>query len=78
VNYLLVSRDGQEISGVVTTETGNSVTLLRAGGGQETVLRGNIKTLRSTGLSMMPEGLESGIDAQQMADLIRFLQTYKE
>ncbi len=59
---------------MVVTETATSVTIRRAGGGQDTVLRSNIERLRSSGMSLMPEGLESGIDYQKMADLLQFLQ----
>ena len=78
VNYLIDTRDGQDLSGIVASETSTSITLHRAGGGEELILRRNIKSMRSTGLSLMPEGLESGIDDQQMADLVQFLQVLKE
>ena len=31
--------------------------------------------MQSSGLSLMPEGLETAINHQEMADLIEFLQT---
>ena len=78
VNFVLTTRDQQDFSGVVVNESANSVTIRRAGGGEDTVLRGNIATLRSTGLSLMPDGLDAAINYQQMADLLRFLQTLKD
>lgn len=36
-----------------------------------------VQSLRSTSLSLMPEGIESGLNPQQMADLLQFLQTLK-
>jgi len=78
VNYLLVSRDGDDLSGCINSETPTGITMRRAGGLEDTILRKNIKSLRSTGLSLMPEGFESGINAQQMADLIAYLQNYKD
>jgi putative membrane-bound dehydrogenase-like protein len=78
VNYLLVTRDGDDLSGCITAETPTGVTMRRAGGLEDTILRKNIKSLRSTGLSLMPEGIESGITPQQLADLIAYLQTYKD
>jgi putative membrane-bound dehydrogenase-like protein len=78
VEYLVKTKDGQEFSGVIATETATSVTLRRAGGGEDVVLRRNVQSMRSTGLSLMPDGLETGIDYQQMADLMRFLQTLKD
>jgi putative heme-binding domain-containing protein len=78
VNYLLVTRDGDDLSGCITAETPTGITLRRAGNLEDTILRKNIKSLRSTGLSLMPEGVESGIGHQQMADLIAYLQNYRD
>jgi putative heme-binding domain-containing protein len=77
VAYTLATRDGQDYTGVIVGETASGVTLRRAGGEEDTILRGNIVKLASTGLSLMPEGFESGIDEQQMADLVRYLQELK-
>ena len=63
------------MSGILSGETASSVTLRRAEGAQDTVLRAQIESLTSTNLSLMPEGLEKEIDLQQMADLIRYLQS---
>ena len=50
----------------------------KPGGATETVARTEIEKLRSTGLSLMPEGLERQVvDPQQMADLIAYLMTAK-
>ena len=38
-----------------------------------TILRENIEEIRSSGKSLMPEGLEKKIKTQEMADLIAFL-----
>ena len=48
--------------------------LRRAEGVEETLLRSEIDELRSTGQSLMPEGLEQNISPQEMADLIAFLR----
>jgi putative heme-binding domain-containing protein len=63
---------------VIASETATSITLRRAGGGEDVLLRGNIKSVRSTGISLMPEGLEAGTDYQQMADLLKYLQVLKD
>jgi len=78
VNYLLITRDGDDLSGCIIAETPTGITMRRAGGLEDTVLRKNIKSLRSTALSLMPEGLETGINQQQMADLLAYLQHYKD
>jgi hypothetical protein len=37
------------------------------------VLRRRIEAVASTGLSLMPEGLESGLRPQDLADLITYI-----
>jgi hypothetical protein len=49
------------------------VTLKRQENATDTILRANIEELRSTGQSIMPEGLEKQLDPQAMADLIAYL-----
>ena len=77
-DYELVTTDGRVITGIVSTETANSVTLRRAGGERATALRSEIATFRSTGLSLMPEGFEQQLDLQAMADLLSFLSASAE
>ena len=63
------------MEGVCAAQSATSVTLKREESKTETILRANIDELRSTGKSLMPEGLEQKIDPQAMADLFRSLQT---
>jgi putative heme-binding domain-containing protein len=58
---------------MLAAETAGSVTLRRAEGAEDTVLRSDIDELQSTGQSVMPEGLEKQLDRQSMADLIAYL-----
>jgi hypothetical protein len=50
------------------------VTLLSADGKSHVLLRADLKSLRSTGTSLMPEGLETGLKPQDLADLIAFVR----
>jgi putative heme-binding domain-containing protein len=59
---------------MIAAETATSVTLKRADNASDTVLRIDIDRLKSTGLSLMPEGLEKQIDQQTMADLLEYLK----
>ena len=77
VNYMAVTDDGRTLSGMIATETATSITLKRAENATDTILRANLEELRSTGLSIMPEGLEKQIDQQTMADVIAYLLTLK-
>jgi len=77
LNYTLLTDDGLTVTGMITAETATSITLTRAEGKSDTVLRANIDLLESTGLSIMPEGLEKQIGKQDMADLIEYLMAVK-
>ncbi len=75
VLYEIVTKDGRSLTGMIADETATSVTLKRANNETDTVLRIDIDTMQSSGLSLMPAGLEKQIDRQAMADLIAYLQS---
>jgi putative heme-binding domain-containing protein len=77
LSYLLETKSGRTITGMITAETASSLTLRRLDGTTETVLRIDIDQLRSTGLSFMPEGLEKQIDVPAMADLLAYLNSIR-
>ncbi len=73
VNYVVITHDGRSMTGMVAAETATSVTLKRAEDVTDVVERDNIEQLRSTGQSIMPEGMEKQIDQAAMADLLAYL-----
>ena len=73
VAYNVTTKDAREISGIIVTETANSITIRSAGGVEETILRADLKDLSSSALSLMPEGLEAALAPQAMADLIFYI-----
>jgi putative membrane-bound dehydrogenase-like protein len=75
LNYLLLTTDGRSLSGILTGETATSVTLKKQENATDTVLRVDIESLRSTGQSLMPVGIEKQIDRQGMADLLEYLKS---
>ncbi|MCA9118073.1 MAG: c-type cytochrome, partial [Planctomycetaceae bacterium] len=75
--YSVVTEQGRIYSGVIAAETATSITLRRAEGKEDLILRSNIDSLVSNGKSLMPEGLEKDVTPQQIADIIRFVQTIK-
>jgi putative membrane-bound dehydrogenase-like protein len=72
--YQVETAAGDLLNGILTSETPQEVTLLQANEIKTTIARKEITKMRSTGTSLMPEGLEAGITPQQMRDLITFLQ----
>jgi putative membrane-bound dehydrogenase-like protein len=77
INYVVTTKDGRTFTGMIAAETATSLTLRRAEGQSDTVLRANVDELQSTGLSLMPEGLEKQVSKQEMADLIAYLMSIK-
>jgi len=75
LTYIVETTEGQILTGMISAETANSITIRRVDGTTVTVLRVEIEDLRSTGLSFMPEGLEKTIDAGAMADLLSYLDS---
>jgi putative heme-binding domain-containing protein len=74
LNYSVLTTDGRQLTGIIAAETATSLTLRRSDNATDTVLRIDIDQLKSTGSSLMPEGLEKQIDQQAMADLLEFLR----
>ena len=74
VTFVAELADGEEEMGILAAETPQSVTLLQAGGRRVELPRAKLKELRSTGRSLMPEGLEAGVTPQELRDLIALLQ----
>jgi putative membrane-bound dehydrogenase-like protein len=77
LNYTVTLADERTTSGIITAESPTAITLKRADGLGETVLRSQISELRSTKLSLMPEGLEEKITPAEMSDLLAFLLSAK-
>ena len=73
--YIGYTQDNRDVSGIIVSETATSLTLRNAGGVEETVARATVQELKSSTLSLMPEGFEKTLNPQAMADLIAFLQS---
>jgi putative heme-binding domain-containing protein len=75
VDYVVYTVDGRIYTGMITAESATSVTLHRAEGKRETLLRSRIETVRNTGKSLMPEGFEQQLDKQSLCDIITYLMS---
>ena len=74
-SFVLLTTRGQVLSGLLVAETPTSVTLRRAEGIEETILRAEIEELRASGKTLMPEGLERALSPQDLADVLAFLHS---
>lgn len=75
LSYVAATKDGRTFSGMIVEETATSITLARPDGKRDVLLRIDIEQLASSGKSFMPEGLEKDLSAQDLADVIAFVQS---
>ena len=73
LNYLVVTKNGRTLSGMIGTEAATSITLRRAEKAEETILRSEIDEIQGTAKSLMPDGLEAQLSRQDVADVIAYL-----
>ena len=71
--YDITTKDDRELSGVITAETPDYVTLTQPGGVVEALPRRDLEKIASSKLSLMPDGFESALPKQSMADLISYI-----
>lgn len=77
VSYTIVTEDDRVLSGMIQSESAASVTLVRGENQTDTIDRSDIAEMKSSKLSLMPEGLERQIDVPGMADLLAYLMAVK-
>jgi putative membrane-bound dehydrogenase-like protein len=77
-NYIafeIETKDGESAIGIIASETTSTITVGQAYGKQEVIPRVNMKSMRSLGQSLMPEGLEQGLTSQDLANLLEYIST---
>jgi putative heme-binding domain-containing protein len=73
--HTITTKGGEIYTGMISEDTAQAVTLLQGGVLPQNIARGDIKGSSSEGKSMMPEGLEAGLEVQSLADLLTFIET---
>jgi putative membrane-bound dehydrogenase-like protein len=73
VQYIVSDKTGRIYTGLIASETAASLTLRRAEGAEDTILRSQVDELRSTGKSLMPEDFATRLTPSEAADLIAYL-----
>ncbi len=74
VAYNATTKNGDTYTGFIANESAATVTLRRANEPDVTLKRAELKEFKTSGQSLMPDGLEAGLSEQDMADLIEFLR----
>ncbi len=75
IAYTFTKKDGTLVPGIITQDDASGVTLKMMGGAQVTLPRAEIQSSTSTGQSLMPEGLETNLSPQDLADLLTFIES---
>jgi putative heme-binding domain-containing protein len=76
VSYTVVA-GGVVHTGLIANETASSITLRQPENKSVDLLRADIESVQSTGVSLMPEGFEKHLSQRQMADLISFIKNWR-
>lgn len=74
VAYVVATHDGRVLSGMLHSETVQAVPLIDAKKNKFTISRADIEELKASDVSLMPDNLLDPLGAQQLRDLIQFLQ----
>jgi putative heme-binding domain-containing protein len=77
IEYQAVTNDGRQHRGILSAETSTSLTLVGPEAKQETLLRSELDELKSSGLSLMPVGVEKELPPQALADVIAYLGGFR-
>ena len=75
--FTVETKDDESLAALIANETTTHVTLRMASGIERTLPRASIRGMKSSGQSLMPEGLEQNLTPQGLADLIEFVMTLK-
>ena len=70
---LVVTDDGESVSGRVVTSDAATLTLMVAGNQNVSIPRASIRQQQPSKISMMPEGLLNGLSEREQRDLFTFL-----
>lgn len=73
LEYVVNTTDGRTLNGLLANEGAAGVTLRQADGREVTVLRADFDGFKTSGKSLMPEGMEKDVSPAAMADLIAYL-----
>ena len=75
LTYVAETAVGEPLIGLLRDENPTTITLQRLNGGGVVLPRDNIRYLQAQPWSLMPQGLEEGLTAQNMAALLEYITT---
>lgn len=78
VAYTAELRDGESVTGILARETDSVVTLRLPNAEEKSIPREKLARFTASTQSLMPVGLDAGLDSDAMASLLDFLQTTRQ
>ncbi len=75
--FTVLTEDGRVVEGIIAEETTDALVIRGQDNRRERISRVEIAEMKASGVSLMPEGIESQIDQQAMADLIAFIKGWR-
>ena len=76
--YSVLLKDGRDVSGVLVSQTDESVTIKTAEAIERTFDRSEIDELAKQQISLMPSDLAQNMSTQQLVDLVAYLMSLKK
>jgi putative heme-binding domain-containing protein len=73
-NQVVTTTDGRTLSGVVTASDATVLVLRGFDGNEISIPRGELREAKPTGVSLMPEGLLTGLSEQEIRDFFAYLR----
>ncbi|TWU10792.1 PVC-type heme-binding CxxCH protein [Allorhodopirellula heiligendammensis] len=77
VTYLVLTVDGETITGLLAGESRDAVTLQLAGGHTRRIDRDDIEIFQPSEISLMPSGLQRVLSVDQMGNLLGYLKRWR-
>ncbi len=75
---LVFQNNGTDVSGIIKAETDADLTLVDTNGQKIVVKKKDIESKKTSAVSLMPEGVFTGLKPEEFADLIAYLESLKE
>ena len=78
LNIVVATITSRTVIGLLSTETGNGIAIPTAEGKTECVRRNDIEEFRSTGKSLVSDGVETDLTNQDIGDVIEYVRGLKK
>ena len=76
--YQIITNDGRILTGLITRQTTDSVTIQQQTGDPITLARKDIDEMAAGTVSIMPNGLDKALTESELADVIAYLMSLRK